>query len=348
MDVQNKFNILITFHLKQKFIEQIEAVDPCLNVIYEPELFGKPRYENDQHGGLIQRTPDQEARLLKLLSEANIIFGYLSRPYISELEKYAPNLNWNQVPSAGIGQMIKRNNLFESKVLFTTASGVHSTPLTEFCLMSMLMFVKGYFHMAEEKERKHWQRTCTTELHGKTLAVIGLGSVGKEVARLSQCLGMYVIGTKRTTDGVNPKLVNVEKLYPFTDLQPMLSQADFIVIICPLTSETEGLIGEKEFAFMKKGAVLINISRGRVVDEPSLIKALQSGHLAGLASDVFWKEPLPPDSPFWEMPNVIISPHSASTADTENGKHTEIFTDNLRRYLDGRPLVNLLDKNLLY
>jgi glyoxylate/hydroxypyruvate reductase A len=348
MDKHQIINVLITFYLKQKYIDQIKAIDHRINILYEPELYGKPRYENDQHGGPINRTPKQEARWLELLSDAEILFGYLSRPYLSNLEKYAPNLIWNQVPSAGIGQMISRNNLFDSKVLFTTASGVHSTPLGEFCLMSMLMFVKGYFHMAEEKKKKHWQRTCTTELHGKTLAIIGLGSVGKEVARLSKSLGMNVIGTKRTIDGVDPSTVYVEKLYPYNDIRPMLSQADFIVIICPLTSETEGLVGEKEFASMKKGAVLINISRGRVVDEPSLIKALQSGHLAGLASDVFWDEPLPPDSPFWEMPNVIISPHSASTADTENGKHTEIFTKNIRHYLDDQPLLNLLNKQLLY
>jgi phosphoglycerate dehydrogenase-like enzyme len=128
----------------------------------------------------------------------------------------------------------------------------------------------------------------------------------------------------------------------------MLSEADFVVVICPETEETRGLMGKEEFAAMKEGAVLINISRGSIVDEEAMIEALQSGHLGGAAIDVANKEPLPPESPLWDIPNVIISPHSASTADNENQKLTEIFCDNLRRYLDKKPLHNLLDKELLY
>jgi glyoxylate/hydroxypyruvate reductase A len=346
--MSDKLNVIITFHLKPEFVERIKQVDSRLVVYYEPELFGKPRYLNDQHGERIQRTPEQEARWLELLKKADILFGYIARPYITRLSELAPRLKWNQSPSAGIGQMVKRSGQTESDIIFTTASGVHSTPLGEFCMMSMLMFVKDYFHMAEEKTRKHWQRTNTTELRTKTLAVVGLGRVGREVARMGRCFGMRVIGTKRSTVGVDPESVNVEKLYPFTDIHPMLSEADFVVIICPHTSETEGLISEEAIAAMKRGAVLINIARGSIVDEPALIKALDSGHLGGFASDVFWKEPLQPESPFWDMPNVIISPHSASTADTENEKQTDIFTDNLRRYLDGMPLRNVLDKQLLY
>ena len=343
-----KVKIFITFHLKPELVENIRNVDQRYEIVYEPELFGEPRYENDQHGGPIERTPVQEARFLELLGQAEILFGYMSRKYIRDLPKLAPRLKWNQSPSAGIGQMVKRSGLTESDIVFTTSSGMHATPLAEFCLMSMLIFVKDYFHIAEEKQRHHWQRTSATELRTKTLAVVGLGRVGREVARLGGCLGMRVLGTKRHTLGIDPASVNVEELFPWTDIHPMLSQADFVVLICPHTEETQGLIGEAELAAMKKGSVLINIARGTIVDEPALIQALQSGHLGGLASDVFWKEPLPPESPFWDMPNVIISPHSASTADTENAKLTEIFTDNMRRYLDGEPLRNVLDKKLLY
>jgi phosphoglycerate dehydrogenase-like enzyme len=214
--------------------------------------------------------------------------------------------------------------------------------------MAMLMFVKDYFLMAEEKGRRHWQRTCTTELRTKTLAVVGLGRVGREVARVGQCMGMRVVGSKKHVDGVDPASVNVDKLYSPAELEPMLGEADFVVLIAPESEETRGLIGERELSIMKKGAVLINIARGSMVDEEALIRALESGHLGGAAIDVASKEPLPPESPLWGFPRVIISPHSASTADTENEKLTEIFCDNLRRYLDGRPLRNLLDKELLY
>jgi len=244
--------------------------------------------------------------------------------------------------------MVDRGGLTESDIVFTTAGGVHVTPLSEFVMMVMLMFVKDAFRMADGKERHHWERYCGTELRGKTLAVISLGRTGKEIARLAKSFGMRVIGTKRHTEGVDPESLNVEQLYPWTDLHPILAQADFVVLCIPHTSETEGMIGEAEFAAMKQGSVLINIARGSIYDEPAFIRALESGHLAGAAIDVAAKEPLPPESPLWDMPNVIISPHSASTADSENWKLTNLFCDNLLRYLDGRPLRNVLNKKTLY
>ena len=346
--MKGSLKVLITFHLAPELVEKVRTADPKVEITYEPGLLGKPRYPNDQHGGPVERTPEEEQRWLNNLSRAEVIFGYLKDQYASRVVELAPRLKWIQSPSAGIGQMSKRNGLTETDVLLTTASGMHATPLAEFCLMAMLMHVKDYAYMAREKEERHWARTSTTELRTKTLAVVGLGRVGREVARLGQCLRMRVLGTKRHTEGVDPASFYVEELHPWTSLHPMLGQADYVVLICPHTQETHGLIGEAELAAMKKGAVLINIARGPIVDEPALIRALQSGHLGGLASDVFWKEPLPPESPFWDMPNVIISPHSASTADTENAKLTDIFVDNIHSYLEGKPMRNLLDKSALY
>jgi phosphoglycerate dehydrogenase-like enzyme len=346
--MKESLKVFITFHLAPELVEKIQAADPRVEIIYEPGILGKPRYLNDQHGGPVDRTPEEEKRWLGYLSRAEVVFGYLKDYYARRIEELAPTLRWIQSPSAGIGQMAKRTGLIEKDIILTTASGMHATPLAEFCLMVMLMHVKDYAHIAREKEKRHWERTSTTELRTKTLAVVGLGRVGREVARLGQCLGMRVLGTKRHTEGVDPASFNVEALHPWNDLHPMLSQADFVVLICPHTEETHGLIGEEELAVMKKGSVLINIARGSIVDEPALFRSLQSGHLGGLASDVFWEEPLHPESPFWDMPNVIISPHSASTADTENSKLTEIFVYNLHRYLERKPLRNLLDKNALY
>jgi len=242
----DSLNIFITFHIEGKLVEQIKAVDPRLKILYDPDILGKPRYLNDQHGGPVNRTPEQEAIWLEYLKEADIILGYVPRPYSPRIMEYAPNLKWVQSPSAGIAQEVKRSGWDKTDLLLTTASGVHATPLAEFCIMSMLMFVKDYFHMAEEKNRKHWQRTCTTELRTKTLAVVGLGSVGSEVARLGGAMGMTVVGTKRTTEGVDPESVNVDKLYPSNELHSMLSIADFVVLIMPLNDETRGLIGPEE------------------------------------------------------------------------------------------------------
>jgi phosphoglycerate dehydrogenase-like enzyme len=244
--------------------------------------------------------------------------------------------------------MVKSGRLTESDIIFTTAGGVHVTPLSEFVMMAMLMFVKDAFRMAEEKESHLWERYCGIELRGKTLAVISLGRTGQAIARLAKCFGMRVIGTKRHIEGVDPGSLSVEHLYPWTNLHPILNQADFVVLCIPHTSETEGMIGESEFGAMKPGSVLINIARGSIYDEPAFIRALESGHLAGAAIDVAAEEPLPPEGPLWDMSNVIISPHSASTVDSENWKLTDLFCDNLLRYLDGLHLRNVLNKKTLY
>ncbi|MBN2336393.1 D-2-hydroxyacid dehydrogenase [Candidatus Bathyarchaeota archaeon] len=339
--------VLITFHLAQPLLEKILR-HPNIEVLYDPTLLGEPRYQNDQHGGPVHRTAEQEEKLRAMMREAEVLFGYIPAEYQAEVKRWLPNLRWMQSASAGIGWRAKTMGWTETDIMFTTSSGIHSTPLAEFCLMAMLMHVKGYHHMAEEKRRKHWARTCTTELRGKTLAVVGLGRVGTEVSRLAKCLGVHVLGAKRHVEAVDPQPLNVDELYGVHDLKAMLGRADFVVIIVPETAETRGLIGREEFNAMKTGAYLINVARGTVVDEAALVEALGSGRLGGAALDVFELEPLPEDSPLWGMPNVIISPHSASTADTENAKLTEVFLDNMDRYHEGTPLRNLLDKTLLY
>jgi phosphoglycerate dehydrogenase-like enzyme len=339
--------LLISFHIDYTLIQKIQQIDPNIEILYDPNLLGKPRYKNDQHGGPIKRTNEQEKKYQEMMAQAEILFGYIPSEY-RDLKKWFPKLRWNQSPSAGIGWALHKYGWTETDIDFTTASGMHATPLAEFCIMSMLMFVKNYFLMAKQKQKRHWQRTSAQELRGKTMGVIGLGRVGQEVARLGQCFGMNVIGTKRTIDGVNHESVNVDELYAWNDLEPVLSISDFLVLICPETNDTRGMMGKEEFNKMKKGAVLINIARGSIVNEPDLIKALQMGHLGGAALDVAAKEPLPPESPLWDMNNVIISPHSASTVEAENEKLTEIFVNNLQRYIEGRPFRNLLDKKILY
>jgi len=346
--MSDKVKILITFIIEPDLIRKIEKVDTRIEIFYEPALLGSPRYPCDQHGAPIQHTIAQKKRWSDLLRQTDILFGYVLHTNINELPKTAPFLDWMQSPSSGVGQWVKRTGFSDQAILLTTASGIHATPLAEFSMMSMLWFVKDAFRMAEEKERHNWERYAGTTLKGKTVAVIGLGSIGQEVARLSKSFGMQVIGTKRSIDGVDLSSLNVERLFPKTDLKPMLSLADFVVICVPHTPETEGLMGEDELASMKPGSVLINIARGIIVDEAALIRALNSGHLSGAALDVQSKEPLPSDSPLWGMPQVLLSPHSGSNVDSENIALVKLFCDNLRRYLDGNPLRNELDKNLLY
>jgi phosphoglycerate dehydrogenase-like enzyme len=210
--------------------------------------------------------------------------------------------------------------------------------------MAMLMFAKDYVRMERDKKAKRWERYCGEELTGKTLAVVGLGRVGQEVARHGKKMDMRVVGMRRSMTPVD----GVDRMFDRGQLRDVLGETDFLVLVAPHTPETEGMIGAEEIAAMKPGAVLINIGRGQLVDEPAMIRALEEGHLAGAALDVFSTEPPPADSPLWDMPNVIISPHSASTVTQENARITDIFCDNLQRYMTGRPLRNVLDTEKLY
>jgi phosphoglycerate dehydrogenase-like enzyme len=183
----------------------------------------------------------------------------------------------------------------------------------------------------------------STELPGRTVVIFGCGSIGKEVARLARGLGMKTVGLKRSTEGLLAAEMNLDELLPASAFRDVLPRAEFLVLCAPHTPETEGILGSTELALMPHGAMLINIARGALVDEDALVAALRSGHLASAALDVFREEPLPASSPFWSMPNVLVSPHSASTSDRENGRITDLFCDNLRRYLAGQPLRNVLD-----
>jgi phosphoglycerate dehydrogenase-like enzyme len=342
---QPTLKVLIASYLEPELVEQIRQEAPEVEVLYRPDLLGKPRYTAD-HNADPKRTPEQEAEWLSLLAEADILFDF-DYTHLDDLPERAPKVQWIQATSAGIGQFVKRMRYAErTNWIFTTASGVHARPLAEFVVLALLSFAKDFEYLQREKAGHHWARYCGAELAGKTIAIIGLGKIGREIARLAKAFDMRVVGNRRTTTHSN--LPNVDELYPADDLGPLLAQADYLVLSCPHTPDTDGLIGVKEVAQLPKGAVVINIARGAVINQPALTEALRSGHLRGAALDVFAAEPLPPDDPLWDMPNVLISPHSASTADSENAKITRLFIDNLKRYLSGSPMLNVLDVERYY
>ena len=338
-------NVLITTFLEPELVEQIRREVPAVEVIYRPDLIGKPRYIAD-HNGPIQRTDVQEAEWRELLAKADILFDF-DPTHRDDLPEVAPNVRWIQATSAGIGQFVKRVGYAErTNWTFCTASGTHARPLAEFALMAMLMFAKDYVYLFGEKEKQHWARYCGFELESKTAAIIGLGKIGQETARLAKAFGMRVVGNRRHPD--DPQMPNVDQLYGPDELDALLAEADFLVLAVPHTPETEGLIGPEQIAKLPDGAVIINVARGQVIDQQAMTEALQNGKLRGAALDVFEVEPLPSGDPLWTLPNVIISPHSASTADTENAKITALFIDNLQRHLRGDRLRNVLNVERLY
>jgi glyoxylate/hydroxypyruvate reductase A len=335
--------VLIASPLESEHVDRIRAVDPRIEVLHDPDLLPRPRYVADHVGAPMTRTPEQEARFLQMLERAEVIFDFPSG-HARDLPAVAPRLRWLQATSAGIGQFVRRHELDRSDIAFTTASGVHARPLADFCLMAMLMFAKNYFRMERDKRAKRWQRYTGEELTGKTLTIVGTGRVGLAVARHGKRMDMRVTGMRRS----NAALRDVDRLFERNELHAMLAEADFLVLAAPHTPETEGIIGEPEISVLKPSAVLINVGRGALVHEDALIRALRDKRLAGAALDVLRDEPPPQDSPLWDMPNVILSPHSASTVMQENARITDIFCDNLRRYLSGQPLRNVLDKTKLY
>jgi glyoxylate/hydroxypyruvate reductase len=341
---KDTINVLIASYLEPEYIERICQVDSRLKIIYRPDLLGVPRYAADHTAPARKLNEAEEAEWRKYLAGADILFDFdYSRK--EQLAELAPNVRWIQATSAGIGQFVKRMKYDQlmPETIFTTASGVHARPLAEFVIMAMLIHFKGLSRNMEDKRNHHWERYAGTDLEGRTLGLVGLGRIGSMTARMARCMGMKVIGTD-----LYPNEDVVDQFYPLEDLQTMLPHCEVLVLSVPHTPQTEKMIGGDSLNLLPKGAFFINIARGLVVDEEALIRTLKSNHLGGAALDVFAVEPLPAESPLWDMPNVLICPHSASTSDRENSRITDIFVENLRRYLAGERLLNVLNPELMF
>ena len=337
--------ILITSWLEPALVERIMAVSPRVAVDYDPGLIYSPRFPGD-HGAEHAPSPrsdGDEERWRSMLSRATILFDF-DRTHEEDLPELAPNVRWVQSTSAGIGEKVRGLRYAERmpQAVFTSASGVHAIPLAEFAAMAMLMHSRRALHMVSEQAGRRWRRFSGTDLVGRTVVVVGLGAVGSEVARVAKALRMRVLGIRKDPSKGSAGL-QVDAVYAANSLGGLLPEAEFLILIAPHTAETEGMIGARELALLPRGAVLINIARGALVDEPALIASLEAGHLGGFYADVFAEEPLAATSPLWSMPNVLIDAHSASASDRENERIVDLFCDNLERYLAGKPLRNQLD-----
>ncbi len=349
MTPEPPLHVLFASYLEPEHVQRVSEVDRSLKVTYEPDLLRGPRYPADHTGGPLQRTPDQEHRWQQLLGEADVLFDF-DQTHREDLPELATNVRWIQATSAGIGQFVKQMGYATRMpdTVFTTASGVHIQPLAEFCLMSMAMFSRGALGLIRGQAQKKWNRYAGTDLAGRTVVIVGVGAIGAEVARVCKAMRMRVLGIKSRVDGVRPEELNLDEVFGSERLNDVLGRAEFLILTAPHTPKTEGMIGSTELSLLPRGAFLINIGRGALVDEAALVEALRTDHLGGASLDVFSEEPLPADSPLWTLPNVLISPHSAATSDRENQRLTDLFCENLRRFLDGRELLNVLDAQKQY
>jgi phosphoglycerate dehydrogenase-like enzyme len=343
--------IVITTPLEQEHVDRIAAVAPDrTRVIFRPDLLPPTTYESDHTGPAgWKRSDADEAEFRGLLRDADVLWDFYRAADAGTFE-LSPKLKWVQTTSAGVGQMVRRLGLSESDLIVTTASGVHSQPLTEFVFAALLYRVKTFPTLLKQQRSHTWKRLSTGSLHGMKLALIGPGRIGKETARIAKAFGMEVWAMGRNNSPERAAQLGVDRMVGKEDLHELLGWADCVVLATPHTDETDQLIDRAAIAAIKPGAMLINIARGAVIDEPAMIEALQSNRIGFAALDVVAVEPLPSDSPLWDMPNVLINPHSASTATGENKLITDIFIHNLTCFLDGRhdEMSPVLDKKRLY
>ena len=251
---------------------------------------------------------------------------------------FTPSLRWVQLCSTGFSDNIT-SEIMDGKVILTNSPGIHTIPIVESVVAAMLDHAKNLKQRRVDQASRVWRQLRNRELSGRTVLLIGVGNIGSRVASICKILGMKVVGTKRHPE----PLSNVDNVFPVSELSSQLSRADYVVVAAPLTPETEHLLGEREFRAMKESSYFINVARGRIAHEPSLVQALEEGWIAGAYLDVFDSEPLPRDHPFWGMENVLLVPHDSHSSPHIGDRVVEIFAENLRRYVRGEPLLHICD-----
>jgi phosphoglycerate dehydrogenase-like enzyme len=262
---------------------------------------------------------------------------------LQRLWRVAPRLRWIHTRPAGVDHLLFAE-LIESPVVMTNSRGVFSSALAEFAVLGLLFFLKDVRRMVRSQAAAQWVQYEPIALRGRTVGIVGLGDIGRAVAARLRPHGVRILALRRS--GASDPLA--DEVLPAERLLELASRVDDLVVATPLTPDTQHLIGEAVFGALRPGAVFVNIGRGRVVDETSLLAALDQDRLRGAALDVFEQEPLPPAHPFWRLDSVLLSPHTADHTAGWEADTMEPFLENLRRFRDGQPLLNPVDKRLGY
>jgi phosphoglycerate dehydrogenase-like enzyme len=342
---RERVDVLIASPLDQHHVDRIAAAEPDrVNVLYEPDLLPTTRYVADHHGPHRQLTDAQRTHWASQLARAEVSFDFdWEKP--NEMLRRAPKLRWVQSTSSGIGPMLDKIGVSSSDLIVTNAAGIHAQALAEFVITAALYFTKEIPRLNALKTERKWERYCGYEIAGTRMLVVGMGGVGRQIAKLASALGIEVVGHRRHVGELPP---GVRRMVDADGLDAALTDVDFLVLIAPDTPLTRNMIDRRRLERLPERAVIINIGRGSLVDEPAMIEMLSSGRLRGAGLDVFATEPLPPTNPLWDLPNVLIVPHSASTVYQENDRLVDLFIENLHRYLDGRPMINVFNRERKY
>lgn len=283
------------------------------------------------------------------LSEARDADMALLGAFAREVLETAVNLKWAHIPWAGVDSLL--DVLRKTQAVVSCGKGLFDAPMADHVFALLLTLTRCLHYFLRYQMAGVWRREVPgdtlTDLQGKTMGIVGLGSTGREVARRAAVFGMRVLAVKRRPAALSEEPVD-GLFIGYEGLRLMLPECDVVVITAALTPQTRYLIGQNELASMKRGAILINVARGAIVDEKALVEALRSGHLAGAGLDVFEEEPLPLESPLWHLPNVVLTPHVGGLSERTRQRVFERFLDNLRRFLANEPLVGVVDKEAGY
>jgi phosphoglycerate dehydrogenase-like enzyme len=323
--------------------DAVRALDPGIRILHAQYRSSWEEVSARRTGAPLTEPEVLSDDLRAALAEAEVIFSFVVPRAVRAL---APRLRWVHTPATGIDHL-RGTRVLESDIIVTTVGGLFAPVIAEHVFAGILHFAKRLEHFEQERRERIWRMTRVQSLAGRTVALIGVGAIGTAVARLAKAFGMHVIGLGRS-DPSRRQVPDVDRLYARTDLTDLLAAADYVVVAVADTPETRQMIGAAELAAMRPEAVLINVARGTVIDEVALIATLQAGTIAGAALDVFANEPLPTDSPLWDMPNVVFTPHVAASVVDYLPRAIALFADNVRRFLNGAPLLNQFDRSRGY
>lgn len=272
------------------------------------------------------------------MENAEIILGWMSEEQI----KKAKNLKWLQLPSAGADRHTNKSLYCNNDIRLTSSSGVFSVAMAEHILGLMISFNRHLHFYARFQAEKRWNpMKAGRNIAGSTVGIIGLGDIGSEVAKRVHALGAVVVAVKRSPC-VTPTYVD-EMFFGEEGIDNLIKKCDYIILALPNTNNTNGVISEERLKNMKPGCFIVNVGRGSAIDQQALIKALHEGWIAGAGLDVTTPEPLPSDNPLWGMPNVLITPHASGYSAYNMEKILSVFKENLKRYVEAKPLINLID-----
>lgn len=333
--------VLMTLRFTEDQLNRVRAASPELQVIQRSV---RDDWDPTDTSGMFD-------------GDEEILYGFMPPRNLAA----APRLKWMQLHSAGINHLINMNHpILQSDIRLTTASGVHDVPIGEFAIGMMFALARHVPQMVRQQERAEWPKHkwglfLGTELRGKTLGVVGYGSIGREAARIAkQGFAMRVLALTRSGNRPNrgyvvPGVGDPEGNLPDAwfareQLRDLLAQSDFVLISTPLTAETRHLIAAPELHAMKPTAFIVNIARGGIIDEAALVRALKERWIAGAGLDVFEKEPLPAESELWKQENALLAPHIAGATPHYDDRAVDLFCENLRRYLRGDELLNLVNR----